>query len=59
MKKAVMNESALKKRANISNNLEIIKLYKKERNNVVNVSRKIKAESFEKHMPHGASPINF
>ena len=54
-----MNESALKKRANISNNLEIIKLYKKERNNVVNVSRKIKAESFEKHMPHGASPINF
>ena len=54
-----MKRSALKKRANISNNLEIIKLYKKQRNYVVNISRTGKTEYFQKHMPHGASSKNF
>ena len=48
-----MKRSALKKRANVSNNPEIIKLYKKQRNYVVNLSRKVKKEYFQKHMPHG------
>ena len=43
-----------KRRANISNNPEIIKLYKKQRNNVVNLSRKVKAEYFQRHIPHDA-----
>ena len=33
----------------------MIKLYKKQRNYVVNLSRKVKKEYFQKHMPHGAS----
>ena len=58
-RKAIMKRSALKKRANISNNPEIIKLYKKQRNYVVNLSRKVKTEYFQNHMPHGASSKNF
>ena len=54
-----MKPSALKKRANISNNLEIIKLYKKQRNYSVNLSRKDKTEYFQKHVLHGASSKNF
>ena len=42
LRKATMKRSALKKRANVSNNPEIIKLYKKQRNYVVNLSRKVK-----------------
>ena len=59
LRKAIMKRSALKKRGNISNNPEIIKLYKKHRNYVFNLSRKIKKEYFQKHMPHGASSKNF
>ena len=59
LRKTIMKKSALKKRANISNNPEIIKLYKKQRNYVVNLSRKVKKEYFQKHMPHGASSKNF
>ena len=59
LRKAIMKRSALKKRADISNNPEIIKLYKKQRNYVVNLSRKVKTEYFQKHMPHGASSKNF
>ena len=55
LRKAIMKRSALKKRANVSNNPEIIKLYKKQRNYVVNLSRKVKKEYFQKHMLHGAS----
>ena len=54
-----MKRSALKKRTNISNNPEIIKLYKKQRNYVVNLSGKVKKEYFQKHMPHGASSESF
>ena len=54
-----MKRPDLKKRANISNNPEIIKLYKKQRNYVVNLSRKVKQEYFQKHMPQGASSMNF
>ena len=54
-----MERSALKKRVNISNNPEIIKLYKKQRNYVVNLRRKVKKKYFQKHMPHGASSKNF
>ena len=59
LRKAVIKRSVMKKRANISNNPEIIKLYKKQRNYVVNLSRKVKKEYFQKHMPHGASSENF
>ena len=59
LRKAIMKRSALKKRANISNNPEIIKSYKKQTNYVVNLSRKVKTEYFQKHMPHGASSKNF
>ena len=59
LRKAIMKRSALKKRANISNNPEIIKLYKKQRNYVVNLSRKVKTEYFQKHMSRGASSKNF
>ena len=49
-----MKWSTLEKRANISNKPEIIKLYKQQRNSVVNLSRKVKREHYQKHMPHGA-----
>ena len=49
----------MKKRANISNNPEIIKLYKKQRNYVVNLSRNVKKEYFQKHMLQGTSSKNF
>ena len=55
LRKAIMKRSSLKKRTNISNNPKIIKLYKKQRNYVVNLSRKVKTNNFLKHMPHGAS----
>ena len=43
LSKAIMKGSALKKRANISNNPEIITLYKKQRTYVINLNRKVKA----------------
>ena len=49
----------MKKGGNISNNPEILKLYKKQRNYVVNLSRKVKTEYFQKHMPRGASSKKF
>ena len=55
LRKAIMKRPSLKKRTNISNNPKIIKLYKKQRNYVVNLSRKVKTNNFLKHMPHGAS----
>ena len=54
-----MKLSTLKKRANLSNNPEIMKLYKKQRNYVVNLSRKVKTEYYQKHMPHDASSKHF
>ena len=59
LRKAIMKRSALKKRANISNNPEMIKLYKKQKNYVVNLHRKVKTCYFQKHMPHSASSKNF
>ena len=59
LRKAIRKRSALKKRVNVSNNPEIIKLCKKQRNYVVNLSTKVKREHFQKHMPHGASSKNF
>ena len=52
---AIMKRSALKKRANVSNKPEIIKSFEKQRNYVVHLSRKVKKEYFQKHMPHGTS----
>ena len=46
-----MKISALKKRASISNNPEIIKFHKK--------LRKVKKEYFQKLIPHGASSKKF
>ena len=40
--KAIMKRSALKERANISNNPETIKLFEKRRKYVVNLSREVK-----------------
>ena len=54
-----MKRLALRKRANVSNNPEIIKLFKKQRNYVVNLSRKVMKEYFQKHMLRGASSKNF
>ena len=50
-----MKRSALKKRANVSNNREIIELYKKQRNYVVNLRRKDKTDYFQNYMPHDTS----
>ena len=44
LRKTIMKQSALKMRANISNNPEMVKLYEKQRNYVVNRTRKIKTE---------------
>ena len=54
LKKPIMKQSALKKRANISNYPEIIKLYEKQRNYVVIQVEKFR-QYFQKHMPHSAS----
>ena len=60
LRNAIMKRSALKERGeNVTNNPEIIKLYKNQRNYVVNLSRKVKKEYFQKHMPLGASFKNF
>ena len=44
MREGIIKRSALKKTANISNNPEMMKLYKNKKNNVVNLSRKVKTE---------------
>ena len=49
----------MKKKANISNILEIIKLFKKQKNYVVNLSRKVKAKYFQNHTPHSVSSEYF
>ena len=54
-----MRRSALKKNANNLNDPLAIKLYKKQRNYIVNLSRKVKKDYFQKHMPHGSSSKNF
>ena len=55
LRKAIMKWWALERRANISNKPETIKLYKQQRNYVVNLIRKVKREHYQKHMPHSAS----
>ena len=57
--KAIMRRSALKKIANNLNDTSAIKLYKKQRNNVVNLSRKVEKDYFQKHMLHGSCSKNF
>ena len=59
MRKAIINQSVLKNKANISNTPEIIKLYKKHKNYVVNLSRKVKTRYFQEHTPHSASSEYF
>ena len=54
-----MRRSALKKKANNLNGPLAIKLDKKQRNYVVNLSRKVKQDYFQKHMPHGSCSKNF
>ena len=51
-----MRRSTLKKEAN---NMNCIKLYKKQRNDFVSLSRKVKKNYFQKHMSHGPSSKNF
>ena len=59
LRKAIMRRSALTEKASNLNNLLAIKLYKKHRNYVVNLSRKVKKDSFQKYMPHDSSAKNF
>ena len=59
LRKEIVKRPALKKRSNILNNLEMIKLYRKQRNYVVNFSRKARTAYFKKHMQHHASSKNF
>ena len=47
MREGIIKRSALKKTANISNNPEMMKMYKNKKNNVVNLSRKVKTEFSE------------
>ena len=59
LRKAIMRTSASKKKANNLNDPLSIKLYKKQRDYVVNLSRKVKKDYFQKHMPNGSSSKNF
>ena len=59
LRKTIIKRSAFKKRANISNNPEIIKLYKEQRNYIVTLRWKDKKKYLQKHMPQGASSKNF
>ena len=59
LRKAIMRRSALKKKANNLNNPLAVKPYKKQRNYIVSLSRKVKKDYFQKHMPHGSSSKNF
>ena len=54
-----MRRSALKEKANNLNDPLAIKLYKKQRNYVVNLSRKVKKDNFQKRVLHGSSSRNF
>ena len=58
LRKAIMRRSSLNKKAHNLNDPLAIKLYKKEINYVVNLSRKVKKDYFQKHMPHGSSSKN-
>ena len=53
-----MRRSALKIKADGSYGPLATKLYKKQRNYVVILSRKTKKEYFQQHMPHGLSSKN-
>lgn len=46
MRIEIVKQPALKKRSNTLNNLEVMKLYKKQRNHVVNLSVIVKTENF-------------
>ena len=51
-----MQRSALEKKANNLNDALAVKLYKKQRNYVVNLTRKVKKDYFQKHMPMAHLP---
>ena len=50
-----MRRSALKKKVNNLNDPLAVKLYKNQNNYVVNLSRKVKKDCFQKHMQHSFS----
>ena len=50
LRKAIMQMSALKKKANNLNDPLARKLYKKQGNYVINLSRKFKKDYFQKHI---------
>ena len=54
-----MQRPAVKKKANNLNDPLAIKLYKKQRNYVVNLCRKSKKDYFQKHMPQGSFSKTF
>ena len=55
LRKAITRISALKQKANNLNDPLAIKLYKKQRNYVVNLCRKVKKICFQKYMPYSSS----
>ena len=59
LRKAIMQRSALNKKAHNLNHPLATKLYKKQRNRVVNLSRKAKKDYFQKHLPHASCSKNF
>ena len=59
LRKAIMRRSALKKKANNLNDPLAVKLYKNQNNYVVNLSRKVKKDCFQKHMQHSLCSENF
>ena len=54
-----MQRPAVEKKANNLNDPLAIKLYKKQRNYLVNLSRKSKKDYFQKHMPQGSFSKTF
>ena len=59
LREAIMRRFALKKNASNLNDPLAIKLYKKQRNYLVNLCRKVKKDYFHKHMPHGSFSKKF
>ena len=59
LRKTIMQRPAVKKKANNLNDPLAIKLYKKQRNYVVNLGRKSKKDYFQKHMPQGSFSKTF
>ena len=59
LRKEIMKRSRLKNRYNKTKSTHDFFLYKKQRNKIVNMNRKIKTEYMKKHTPSGNDISNF